>query len=559
MCYFENVNNLKDIFATEYLVVYLIISVISAGLLLLISYKFLQIMQQSGYEGFGYFKWLSRSDNVYLTRLAIVSILSSFSFLIFNIAFGFSDSPLIFWGSFTFYIIAIVYYWISEKKRKKKVPIIFTTRMLRLILAYALFLILLNFAIILFLSTVAFYLKDNPLVVRTRFLPLCFLPAGVPIFVLLAYYIMNPYEYNHQKNYIKACKKTLQTRTDLIKIAITGSYGKTSVKNYLCTILQEKFNVFATPASFNTPMGICKSVRMLTDEHQIFIAEMGARRKGDIKELAQIINPDYAIMNGIVGQHMETFGSLSVIQKTKYELVENMSDGVVAYTIDNDNTACLFDNCKIKSIACGLNLSKNPTVYAKDLSVTQKGSYFTLVIGDSEIKCYTKLLGTHNISNICLASAIAYELGLGLNEISAGISRLTPVNHRLNIIETNKNITIIDDSYNSNPRGFDAALEVLNLFEGRKIVVTPGIVELGVNEYLENYELGKKLVNKSDIVILVGRIGALIIKNGLVEGGFALENIIQATTLDQAIKKLNEILRDGDVVLFENDLPDKFA
>ena len=240
MCYFENVNNLKDIFATEYLVVYLIISVISAGLLLLISYKFLQIMQQSGYEGFGYFKWLRRSDNVYLTRLAIVSILSSFSFLIFNIAFGFSDSPLIFWGSFTFYIIAIVYYWISEKKRKKKVPIIFTTRMLRLILAYALFLILLNFAIILFLSTVAFYLKDNPLVVRTRFLPLCFLPAGVPIFVLLAYYIMKPYEYSHQKSYIKQCKKKLQSRPDLIKIAITGSYGKTSVKNYLCAILKTK-------------------------------------------------------------------------------------------------------------------------------------------------------------------------------------------------------------------------------------------------------------------------------------------------------------------------------
>ncbi|MBR3864848.1 MAG: UDP-N-acetylmuramoyl-tripeptide--D-alanyl-D-alanine ligase [Clostridia bacterium] len=559
MWQFENVKSLNDLFTTEYVIFYLLISLVSSGLLLLISYKFLQIMQQSGYEGFGYFKWLRRNDNIYLTRLVIISILSSFSFLILNITFSFSDSWLAFWGSFTFYIVFIIYYWRSEKKRKKKVPIVFTSRMVRLIVAYVILLILINFLLLVLLSIMAFNLRDNPLLIRVRFLPICCLPIGVPFFLLLAYYIMKPYERSHQMNYIRQCKKKLQSRTDLIKIAITGSYGKTSVKNYLCTILQEKYKVFATPASYNTPMGICKSVKRLTDEHQIFIAEMGARRRGDIKELAQIINPEYAIMNGIVGQHMETFGSLSTIQKTKYELVENMSDGVVAYTVDNENTSMLFSDCRLKTRSCGINASKKPSVFAKDISVNSKGSNFTLVIDGKEIKCYTQLLGTHNISNICLASAVAYELGLDLSEISAGISRLTPVNHRLSIIESNKKITVIDDSYNSNPRGFDAALEVLNLFEGRKIVVTPGIVELGVNEYLENYELGKKLVGKCDLVILVGRIGALIIKNGLIEGGFDPEKIIQTATLDQAKKQLNELLLEGDVVLFENDLPDKFA
>ena len=408
------------------------------------------------------------------------------------------------------------------------------------------------------MNVIAFYCRENSLFVRVRFAPVCFMPLLVPLFVLIAYYITKPYELYNQKRYIKQCKEKLKNHKNLIKIGITGSYGKTSVKRILCTLLEEKFKVLATPASYNTPMGICKAVKELKDDHQVFIAEMGARRIGDIKALTQIVEPDFAIINGIVEQHLESFGSLKAVKQTKFELVEHMKGGTVAYTVDNEHTLSMFDACKIKSIPTGITTENNPTVYAKNIQFSESGTDFILNIFGNERRCHTKLLGKHSISNICLAVAIAHELGLTDSEICAGISRLTAVEHRLSISKTASGITIIDDSYNSNPRGFDAALEVLSFFEGRKIVVTPGMVELGVLEDMINYDLGKKLAKSCDLAVLVGRSGAYIIRSGMLESGFDMEQVIQASTLDQAMKKLTPLLKSGDIVLFENDLPDKF-
>ncbi|MBQ3572687.1 MAG: UDP-N-acetylmuramoyl-tripeptide--D-alanyl-D-alanine ligase, partial [Clostridia bacterium] len=409
------------------------------------------------------------------------------------------------------------------------------------------------------LNVMAFNLKANSLLVRIRFSPICLMPMLVPVFVLLAYYITKPFEIVRQEKYIEKCTKKLKEHKGLIKIGITGSYGKTSVKRILCTILEEKYNVLATPSSYNTPMGICKSVKRLKPEHQVFIAEMGARHVGDIRKLAKIVEPDYAIINGIVGQHLESFGSLSAIKQTKYELVESMPSGCVAYTVDSENTISLFDDCKLKTIKAGITLDENPSVFAKEIAMNENGSTFILSVHGKEIKCHSALLGKHNISNICLAVAIAYEMGLSIFEISAGISRLTAVEHRLNVKKNANGITVIDDSYNCNTKGFDAALEVLSFFEGRKIVITPGMVELGSTEDMENFLLGKKLANACDVAVLVGRSSAYIIRNGLLECGFDPENIIQASTLDGAMKKLQQVLKAGDVILFENDLPDKFA
>lgn len=556
---FTTATAISDINTPAYLLTCLIISVLNALLILLISNKFLQIMQQSGYEGFGYFKWLRRRDNVYLSRLITVSLLSLLGFLLFNIIFAFAEGAWIFYVGFIFYVAFSLNYFRADQKRKKKIPIVYTARMVRLIVAYFLLVTALTFLFLISLNVIAFYFRDNLLFVRIRFAGLCLMPALVPILVLLAYYIMKPYEIYVQNTYIKKCKQKLEERKDLIKIGITGSYGKTSVKKFLCTILEEKYRVLATPSSYNTPMGICKTVKHLKNDHEVFIAEMGARHVGDIKKLTEIVKPNYAVINGIIGQHLETFGSINAIKQTKYELVENMNGGVVAYTVDSENTIALFSNCQIKSIPAGLNLMANPEVYAKDITVNENGSDFILVIGKKEIRCHTVLVGMHNVSNICLASAIAYELGLTLSEISAGISRLTMVDHRLSITKTERGITIIDDSYNSNEKGFECALQVLNYFPGRKIVVTPGMVELGVTEDMQNYEIGIKLSKSCDIAVLVGRTGAFIIKRGLIESGFNPENIIQASTLEQAMKKLKDVLKEGDVILYENDLPDKFS
>ncbi len=558
MWYFQNAKNLSDVFTYAHLIAYFAISVANALLLLLISVKFLQIMQQSGYEGFGYFKWLRRRDNVYLTRLATLSMLSLLAFLIFNIVFAFADGAWVFYIGFVFYVLFSLIYYVSDKKRKKKIPLIRTARMNRLITVYFFLLLLLTFCSLLLLNTIAFYARANTLLVRIRFAPICIMPFGVPIFVLLAYYITKPFERVIQKKYIKKCTEKLKKRTDLIKIGITGSYGKTSVKMFLCTMLEEKYNVLATPSSYNTPMGICKSVKRLKEEHQVFIAEMGARHVGDISELAKIVEPNYAIINGITGQHLETFGTLNAIKQTKYELVESMKDGVVAYTVDSENTVSLFGDCKLKCVPAGLN-KKLAAVYATDIKSGENGSDFELHIYEKSIRCHTQLMGVHNISNICLSAAICHELGLSLAEISAGISRLTAIEHRLSVTKTPAGVTVIDDSYNSNSKGVDAALEVLGYFKGRKIVITPGMVELGAIENMENYLIGKKLAMACDIAVLVGRSAAFAIKGGLVENGFDPDKIIQASTLEQAMKKLQEVIKEGDVILFENDLPDKFS
>ena len=556
---FSNVKSLGELFGAENQFVYVAISAVNAILLLAISYKFLQIMQQSGYEGFGYFKWLRRRDNVYLTRLTTMSLLSLLGYLLTNISLSFSSEWWVLYVGFVFYVCFVLSYVESEKKREKKVPLVRTARMNRLIAVYFLVLLIVNYLLVCLLTVAAYYLRFNPLLVRIRLCPLCVMPIAVPFFVLLAYYITKPYEKSVQKQYIKKCMAKLYARPDLIKIGITGSYGKTSVKEILKTLLEEKYSVLATPSSYNTPMGICKTVKKLKPSHEVFIAEMGARHVGDIRELAEIVRPDYAVINGIVGQHLETFGSLAAIRQTKYEIVESMPSGVVAYTVDNDNTADLFNECRIKCVGAGLNLKRNPSVYATDLKVGSSGSEFILHFGDESVKCFTSLLGEHNVSNVCLAAAIAFEIGLTAGEVCAGISRLRPIAHRLEVRETKKGVTVIDDSYNSNTQGIIAALNVLSKFEGRKIVVTPGLVELGREQDLENYKFGKKLADVCDVAVLVGRTATYRIQDGLVDGYFDCDNIIVAKDLDSARKKLEKLLKEGDVVLFENDLPDKFS
>lgn len=551
---------LAELFSQMNIINYLILSLFNAILLLLVSPKFLQIMQQSGYEGLGYFKWLRRRDNIYLTRLINLSMLSLLGFLLFNIFFSFLDRNWGFYVGFIFYFAFIIRYANADKKLLKKKPLVFTARMKRLCVVYFILLYLAS-AVIIFLSNyLVSFASDNSILIRVRFALICLTPIIVPIMVTVAHYVMKPYENKVQKRYIKITMAKLHERSDCIKIGITGSYGKTTVKEILKTILLEKYNVLATPSSFNTPMGICRTVKKLKPEHQVFIAEMGARHVGDIKELAEIVKPDYAIIGGIVGQHLETFGSLESIQKTKYELVQSMKKGVVAYTVDSENTSVLFRDCLIKSVPCGTKLDSNPEVYAKDIIVDSNGSTFTLVIGDEQAKCHTVLLGKHNVSNICLASAIAHEMGLSISEISAGIGRLTQVKHRLELIKSERlGITIIDDSYNANVTGIECALQVLNSFDTRKIIITPGLVELGATEDIENYRFGKKIAKVCDIAILIGKSSAFRMQDGLIDAGFNIDNAIIAKSLNEAVKKYKKIMQNGDVLLFENDLPDKFS
>lgn len=536
------------------------LALINSALMFFASFKFVQTLQQSGYDGRGYTSWLKRKDNIFMTRLVIVSILSVLSFLIFNIgAMIFIEEDWVIYLGFAFYLVFTCVYIKKDRSIKSKVPLIKTSRVNRLLLTFVLITFLLQILVLCLVNFAATFGDADALIIKLRYGVLCLSPMLLPLTVLIAYYVNEPFERYNKRLYIKRCKEKLSARPDLIKIGITGSYGKTSVKEILSVILSEKFNVLASPHSYNTPMGICKTVKRLEDGHEVLIAEMGARKMGDVKELVDIISPQYAILTGVIGQHIETFGSVTKIKNTKYELIEGLpEDGYAVFSVDNDASYELMQRCLIAKTGAGLDLSKSPTICAKDVSVTGEGTRFTLIINGQEIDCSTVLIGTHNVSNVCLAVAIAVKLGLTAEEIASGINKIKPIKHRLEIIQSQNGLTVIDDSFNANVNGTIAAMEVLDCFEGRKLVVTPGLVELGSVEESENYSFGARLAKHADEVILVGKRRVEWIKDGLISGDFPKEKIHTVKDLEEGKRLLSTLAREGDVIIFENDLPDKY-
>ena len=410
---------------------------------------------------------------------------------------------------------------------------------------------------IILLNYLAFLIKDD-MTALLRFSLLCGLPMLTPYLLFVAYLINEPLEELIRAYYLRIATNSINNY-EVIKIGITGSYAKTSVKEILKTILSQKYRVLATPMSYNTPFGIAITAKKLDSTHDIFIAEMGARTKGDIKALAKLVKPNYAVLTGVNNQHLETFGSIECTKDTKFELFESLDDnGVGFFSSDNDNSIELYSRFKGEKYLAGIDGEDN-FVTATDVMTDRNGTKFTLKIKDEKpILCSTVLLGRHSVKNICLASAVAYKIGLSPEEIALGIGRIQSVGHRLELVPNNKNIVIIDDSYNSNVDGVTAAMEVLDTFEGRKIVLTPGLVELGKVENLANFEFGKELSKHADIVIVIGKQNAEMLIKGLIEEGMNRENIKFAKSLNKGNELLNEIVKEGDVVLFENDLPDNY-
>ena len=286
---------------------------------------------------------------------------------------------------------------------------------------------------------------------------------------------------------------------------------------------------------------------------------MGARQIGDIKELTEIVKPSIAVITGITSQHLETFRKIDNVIKTKYELIEHLEEGGKAFfSHDNDYTMEMFKKCPHEKHIAGIKNTLSNEVYADNIKYTDKGTSFTLHINGEKQSCITSLLGSHNVSNICLASSVACSLGLTLSEICSAIPKIKPIKHRMELVEGNNGVIIIDDSYNANAEGVKSAIKVLSEFGGKKYVVTPGIVELGIKENEINFMLGVGLSKVCDGVILVGRARALKIREGLLMSGFDDSKIFMVAGLEEAKAKIQEIAKEGDVVLFENDLPDRY-
>lgn len=549
--------NFSQLLSTNNLIIYLIMSVAVAVILLFSAQKFLLSLQQGGYQGRRYFKWLFSPQTAYLTRLTLLSMLGFLFFCILSTCFapicGETASSYI--GFISFFLFVAVYIN-TERQVNKKVPLKITKRMIRLCVTYFIVIVAFTFGSIILLNYLAFVINIQ-VVAILRYSLICLIPILMPLLLIVAYGINEPFEEIIRIKIQRNATLKLQN-SNVLKIAITGSYGKTSVKEILKTLLSQKYRVLATPSSYNTPLGIALTLKDLDNTHDIFIAEMGARYKGDIKQLTEIVKPSVGILTGINNQHLESFGSIENIKKTKFELFEGLANGGKGFfSLESEGAKELFEKFDGEKYAVN---QQDTLVYATDIERDSNGISFTLNIkGEQPIKCNTILLGTHSVKNICLASAVAYNIGLGVEDIQMGISRLKAVGHRLELVPNNKEIVLIDDSYNSNEDGIKAAMEVLDSFTGRKIVLTPGLVELGKMENIANYNFGKTLAQHADKVIVIGSHNAEMIISGLLDGNMQRENISFCKTLSKGNELLSTILQKGDVVLFENDLPDNYS
>ena len=385
-------------------------------------------------------------------------------------------------------------------------------------------------------------------------------PALLPLWIALAGLLAWPIEKGISEMYFRDAQRILRSRKDLIRIGITGSWGKTSVKFILGTILEEKYHTLVTPASYNTPMGVTKVIRSkLEPGHRIFVAEMGARHVGDIKEMCRLVHPEIGILTSVGPQHLDTFKTLERVTRTKYELIDALpEDGRSFFADDEDICRNLYEKTGKKKAISGLDPAYDD-VWAENIHYSPEGSAFDLCRAGERIRCHSQLLGELNIRNILLCAAVAFELGLTPEQIARGIEKIRPIEHRLQLIRNPGGMSVIDDAFNSNIRGAKQAFQVLKVFPKKRIIVTPGMVELGEKEYEMNREFGEAMADCCDAAILVGKKRSQAISEGLTAGGFAESNIHVVSSLDEATALLREIVTPGDTVLFENDLPDNYT
>jgi UDP-N-acetylmuramoyl-tripeptide--D-alanyl-D-alanine ligase len=345
-------------------------------------------------------------------------------------------------------------------------------------------------------------------------------------------------------------------------IGITGSYGKTTTKVCIGAVLSEQLATLITPASFNSRLGVIRTINEhLEPSHEAFVVEMGMYRKGDITELCELVHPRIGVLTAIGPVHLERLGSIEAIADAKSELARALpADGHLVANGDDPRVRAIAQRVDVDTTLYGLE-SDDAQVRAEQITLADGRTAFTLVIGDQRAEVSAGLLGRHNVSNLLAAAAVGHLAGIGIERIAAGLATVQPPEHRLAPIPNARaGIIVIDDAYNSNPAGAAAALEVLGGHPARRrILVTPGMVELGDEEEALNERFGRQAADVCDHVILVGPERTKPIGRGLRAAGFDDDAISVVRDIGGATQVLAGLTRAGDVILFENDLPDMYA
>lgn len=499
------------------------------------SLKQLQMLQQNSYYPSRYFGWLRGAVSP-KALIPAVGLLLSVLFLVLHTS----------WTKWGMLLLALLFLWripaaVNDQKHAVK-RLVYTARIKRMLAAEVLLLC--------FLLVLGYWFPAG------RLLTALFIFAA-PLLVLGGWCLTLPIEKCLAAHYVRDAKRRLRAQPALTVIGITGSYGKTGTKYILGRILSEKYNTLITPESYNTPMGVVRTVReQLTAGTQIFIAEMGAKNRGDIAEICRIADPDIGLITSVGPQHLDTFGSVETILQTKLELADHvLAKGGRVY-VNADNEYLKSKRGAAGYVAFG---TAEADCRLQDYRYSKEGLQLTLQKGETTFSLRSRLLGAHNALNITGAVALALDLGVSVKDIQYAVSTLKPVPHRLEIKPFLGGSTLIDDAYNSNPVGCLEAVRVLGSMEGmQKILVTPGLVELGKQEYAYNYNLGQQAARYCDKIILVGEQRAVPLRKGAEDTGFPPEQIFVVPAFKAALALLQTMCNADTAVLFENDLPDNY-
>ncbi|MDD2505533.1 MAG: UDP-N-acetylmuramoyl-tripeptide--D-alanyl-D-alanine ligase [Bacilli bacterium] len=510
--------------------IYLILILVFTNNFLLLKYN-LHIFQLNYYMPDTQLKWLFKNINKFILIL-IINL-----FQIYLIILNQSFSLII-----CLILLLINIYLAHEKNVIKK--IVYTGRIKRIYLTNYLF-----FIIIYIIK------KDlNILLIITL------LTSSIStIYMIILNYINRPVNELINLYYINDAKKILKKMPNLKVIAITGSYGKTSTKNYLEALLSQKYNTLITPGNFNTRLGITRTIREhLLPTHEIFICEIGIDRVGQIEKTIKLINPDYAVITAIGHQHLETFKSIDNIINSKMKLTISLKEGGISFlNLDNDYINNFSFNKK-EVIGYGLTNNINNNLKLNNIKYSKEGLNFKITKDKKIYEVNSKLLGEHNLINLYGAITIADYFNVPMKHIINNVKKIKNPKHRLNLLPGDK-ISIIDDSYNSNPVGAKNALKVLKEMDGLRILITPGMVELGIKEDEENYEFGLLATKVADYIYLINEKQTKTIYKAIKENKYDLSKVKIYNKFDSAMEDAKKIkTTKHKYILIENDLPDNF-
>ncbi|MCD6550397.1 UDP-N-acetylmuramoyl-tripeptide--D-alanyl-D-alanine ligase [bacterium] len=386
------------------------------------------------------------------------------------------------------------------------------------------------------------------------YLYLVFLDMIAPLFISGIVIGFEPFAISWRKKIIARATEKRKQFKDVVVIGITGSYGKTSTKEFLAKILSEKFNVLKTEKHQNSEVGISFCVlNNLRKEHQVFVCEMGAYEKGGIKLLTDIVQPQIGILTGINQQHLATFGSLENIKKTKFELIESLpTDGLAILNGSNKYCRELFDQIKIRKKITGKDIKAENVVTEKDRLL------FEVSLDNEKIQFQVPLLGEHWIDNVLMATLAAKELGMSLREIAKACQKIKPMEGMMRLVKTDKNFNVIDATYSANPDGVIAHLNYLKVWQGKKAIIMPCLIELGDQAAEIHRRIGKEIGRVCDLAIVTTKDYFYYLKEGALESGLKDDQVVLEEKPEAIFEKIKDFQGKEDVIILESRVPLSF-